>query len=319
MRDDTWGAALHAIQAAVKLPSNLPTLVRGSWLGTFTPNNIVRALAVPGYSPGCLVKAAGLPQKAEGYTPQDLLAAADLLGVKSSSLILAINCMCELALDSGPAGRVWTPLFKEMMAEIEIGYHLGIHVDKIGAEQGMLVGFARLGGLAVLLCSHPSEFSDWYLTTQGKSHPKEAIALFGCEPYQVSALLLQHVGFGAEVAMSAAVTLGHLHPAVVEAKPTIELWNTTFHWLQALKAGERAPRNVAARESLNQMAHVLNGDVVPLHLQALLDSVQQVRAGNSAWTWHLPFNSYEETAQAMVYKVRSKPYGNTWSRALATR
>lgn len=319
MRDDTWGAALQAIQATVRIPSNLPTIVRGSWLGTFTPDTIVRALAIPGYSPECLVKAAGLPQQEGGCSSQYLLTAVDILGVKASSLILAINCICELVLDSGPAGRVWTPLFKDMMAEIEIGHHLGFHADAIGTEQGMLVGFARLGGLAALLGSHPAEFSDWYLATQGKSSSKEAIARFGCEPYQVSALLLQHLGFGAEIAMSAAVTLGHLHPAVVEAKPSLDLWNTTYHWLHALKAGERAPRNDIARDSLPDIARFFNEEPIPVHLQALLDAVHQVRTGESSWTWHLPRDSYEETAQAIVYKVKSKPYGSTWSRGLATR
>jgi hypothetical protein len=249
----------------------------------------------------------------------EIEAAVEALGVRASAIIIAINTICEATLDSGPAARVWTPIFKEMMSEIEIGYHFGSSAGSVGFEKGMLIGFSRLAGLAVLLASHPVAFTDWYLRTGGSSSSEDAIATFGCEPYQVSSLLMQRLGLGPEIALGAAVTLGDLHPSVVEAKPIIQTWQAAFCWVQALKAGERRPMNKAALTFFPELADYVDSSVLPLHLEMLFEEVEKLRTGHSLWTWHLPLDSYEETAKAIVYKVRSKPYGTTWSRGLATR
>jgi hypothetical protein len=130
---------------------------------------------------------------------------------------------------------------------------------------------------------------------------------------------MQRLGLGPEIALGAAVTLGDLHPSVVEAKPIIQTWQAAFCWVQALKAGERRPMNKAALTFFPELADYVDSSVLPLHLEMLFEEVEKLRTGHSLWTWHLPLDSYEETAKAIVYKVRSKPYGTTWSRGLATR
>jgi hypothetical protein len=92
-----------------------------------------------------------------------------------------------------------------------------------------------------------------------------------------------------------------------------------FHWVQALKAGKRRPVDIAARDFFPELAEHVESDPLPAHLEILFEEVGKLRAGHSLWTWHLPLDSYEETAKAIVYKVKSKPYGSNWSRGLATR
>jgi len=319
MGNDTWEEAYRAVHHAISIPSNLPSVVRASWLGTITPAEFVHALSVPGYAPQCLLRAAQLVKQGERLRAAEVQAAVEVLGVRASATILAINTICEATLDSGPASRVWTPLFKDMMSEIEIGYHLGSSAEQLGFEKGMLVGFSRLAGLAVLLASHQAVFSDWYQRTGGRGDAQETVEIFGCEPYQVSSLLMQRLGLGAEIAMGAAVTLGSLDPSVVERKPTIETFKAAFHWLHALKAGLKHPGDPAALSFFPEMSELKQCEVLPMHLEMLFEEVLKIRSGHSQWTWHLPLDSYEETAKAIVYRVKSKPYGTTWSRGLATR
>ena len=319
MNGDTWGEAQKAIHNSLNIPSNLSSLVRGCWAGITTPAEFVHALSVPGYSPKCLLRAAHIVAKQKKIRVSEIEAAVEALGVRASAIIIAINTICEATLDSGPAARVWTPIFKEMMSEIELGYHFGSSAGSVGAEKGMLIGFSRLAGLAVLLVSHPAAFTEWYLRTGGACSSDDAIATFGCEPYQVSSLLLQRLGLGPQNALGAAVTLGALHPSVVEAKPVIQTWMAAFHWVQALKAGKRRPVDIASRDFFPELAEHVESDPLPAHLEILFEEVGKLRAAHSLWTWHLPLDSYEETAKAIVYKVKSKPYGSNWSRGLATR
>ena len=319
MSRDTWGEAQKALHNSLTIPSNLSSLVRGSWARTTTPDEFVHALSIPGYSPRCLLRAAHIVAGHDKIRASEIVAAVETLGVRASAIIIAINTICEATLDSGPAARIWTPIFKEMMSEIEIGYHFGSSTSSVGFEEGMLIGFSRLAGLAILLASHPATFTDWYHRTGGAGSSEDAIATFGCEPYQVSSLLLQKIGLGPDVALGAAVTLGALHPSVIEAKPVIQTWQAAFHWVQALKAGYRRPANIASRDFFPELAEHVESEVLPVHLEMLFEEVGKLRGGHSLWTWHLPLDSYEETAKATVYKVRSKPYGSSWSRGLATR
>jgi hypothetical protein len=247
----------------------------------------------------------------------ELVAAVDVLGVKASSLILAINCICERTLDSGPATRIWSPLFKEMMSEIEIGYHLGLSLDRVGHERGMLIGFSRLAGLALLLVAKPKEFTAWYETTRGDIEGDRNIALtFGCEPYQVSSILMQHLGLGTEVALATASTLAGADTTVIEEQPTLQTWRATYHWLHALKNGEESPSCEISRAAFEELCSPHGPHRVPEHLAILRDQVSEVRTAQSLWTWHLPFSTYEETAQAIVYRVNSNAKGTTWTKGL---
>jgi hypothetical protein len=317
--EDTWDEAHRAVHHSLPIPSNLPSLVRASWSGAIKPPEFVHAFSVPGYTPHCLLRAAQIVRQGEKLTAAEIQSAVEILGVRASAVILAINTICEATLDSGPAARIWTPLFKEMMSEIEIGYHFGSSAEHVGFEKGMLVGFSRLAGLVVLLASNQPAFTDWYQRTGGQSSAEEAVATFGCEPYQVSSLLMQRLGLGPEIAIGTAVTLGALHPSVVEAKPTIQIFNAAFHWIHALKAGRKRPCNPEALQLFPELSQLSESEVLPVHLEMLFEEVDKLRNGHSIWTWHLPLDSYEETARAIVYKVKSKPYGATWSRGLATR
>jgi hypothetical protein len=204
-----------------------------------------------------------------------------------------------------------------MMSEIEIGYHLGLSLDRVGHERGMLVGFSRLAGLALLLISDQKTFGAWYETTKGDAtHRRETSLAFGCEPYQISSILMQHLGLGTEVALATASTLAGDDSTIIEAQPSLQTWRATYHWLHALKNGYESPSCETARATFSELCAPHDIQRVPEHLALLREQVAEVRESQSLWTWHLPYATYEETANAIVYRVNSNANGTTWTKGL---
>jgi hypothetical protein len=316
VHEDSWQIAYEAVKATAKIPANLPHIMRACWNDMMGTTEFVRVLGSPGFSARCLLRAAHLPQLSEQPQAPELHAAVDILGAKAAAVMLAINCICEKTLDSGPANRIWSPIFKEMMSEIEIGYHFGTTIDQVGHERGMLIGFSRLAGLAILLMRFPDQFATWYADTEGKSSPQQDLQAFGCEPYQVSSILMQHLGLGADIALATAATLGDLDTTVVEVKPNMHSWRASFRWLQALKNGQDAPECEDSRRTFAELCIAPGEARVPHHITLLHEQVAEVRKSQSLWTWHLPLPTYEETAKAIVYRVNSNACGTTWTKGL---
>jgi hypothetical protein len=318
LQDESWSHAYTIVRSTARIPVNLPHLMRACWNDLVSPAEFVRLLAIPGLPLRSLYRAAKLPQVSESIKQPELVNAVNILGVKASALILAINCICERTLDSGPATRVWTPLFKEMMSEIEIGYHLGLSLEGVGHEQGMLVGFSRLAGLALLLIKDQKAFAEWHEQTDGDpTHRRETSLAFGCEPYQISSILMQHLGLGTEVALATASTLAGGDFTIIEAQPSIQTWRGTYHWLHALKNGDLFPSCAIARATFSELCRPHEDlDRIPDHLAMLQEQVAAVREAQSLWTWHLPYDTYEETAKAIVYRVNSNENGTIWTKGL---
>lgn len=290
--------------------------MRTCWHGAVSVPQFVHLLAGPGLPTRCLLRAANIPHLGEEASATELREAVEILGVKASAVMLAINCICERTLDSGPSNRIWSPLFKEMMSEIEVGYHLGTSVERVGHEQGMLVGFSRLAGLVVLLTRFPDAFTRWYTDTAGSDNSAKTLSTFGCEPYQVSSILMQHLGLGAEIAIATASILGGIDNQIIELKPTMKNWAATYHWIHALKNGHDAPSCAESRAAFAELSPKGAATHTPEHLALLREQVEELRQSQSKWTWHLPLPSYEETAKAIVYRVNSNACGTTWTKGL---
>jgi hypothetical protein len=168
--------------------------------------------------------------------------------------------------------------------------------ESLGCEHGMLVGFSQWAGSAVLLGRNARAYSELLDSFAGPQSPRsEALRVFGCETYQAGSLVLQQLGFGADVATAAAVSVGDLQAA--------------RRWVTALKSGVKYPSDLAAQQAFPELVLPplceLGRDEVPAHLAMLYENIGKVRSENSKWTWHLPKDSYEESARE-VAKYRSK-------------
>jgi len=233
-KDPTWEEAQRIVVSQLLIPSPLLNLVRNSWSGVLAPDAFIRMSGFTGLNPSCLLDAAELPN--DGSTPrsQDLLRAVQTLGIRFSAVVLAVNVTVRCVLKSKP-GSGWKDLLVKLANDMEIGYKLGVRVGDIGLEGGLLLGFSNYAGVGLLSSAKKEEFKTWKrdLAKFGKLGRKKEIEIFGCEPYQVSALTLQHLGFGTDLAFGVALALGGLNPKHISVDPSIMRWRAGLEWLAA--------------------------------------------------------------------------------------
>lgn len=316
-RDTTWEHALEAVRSTLRVPSALSTLIRGAWGGILGPKEFMRLLGFPGCNSNALLRAASITPKKEIADAGEVESAVELLGVRASAVMLSINFVCQSVLESAPPERIWTPVLKDMMSEVEIGYHFGLSADSLGCEHGMLIGFSQWAGIAVLLGRNPREFSNWQDSPEGAAiNRNESLRIFGCESYQAGSLVLQQLGFGADIATAAAITVGELEAGLVELSPEVATWAAARRWVSALQNGDKYPSDAAAQKAFPELVLPvmceLGRDEPPAHLAMLYENISKVRSERSKWTWHLPKETYEESAREMA-KCRSS-HGYSTSR-----
>lgn len=276
-------------------------LIRLAWNGAVEHKELVRMLGFSRLNLNCLLDAAGLAP--EGKPPDAALLerALDTLGIRYTSVVLGINLTCAAILGTRPPS-LWKRLFQEMMTWIEIGYRIGAKVPELGVEGGVLMGFANAAGLGLLLAENATAFKKWYAPPKGPTTPFPA-ALFGCEPFQVSAFALQQLGYGHETAIAAALGSSKLKPKKVEYNRRTKYWHAALLWIEALREGRSYPAEPEIRQVFPEIAppreqqHGQN-----LTLEVLYTEVAKVRSEGSTWTWHLPKPSYDQTMQVLGLK-----------------
>jgi hypothetical protein len=272
----------------------------------------MRILGFVGMTPKCLLRAADISVDGEERRHhQDVERAVALLGVRASAVVLGINYVCQTVLDKNPPDKLWASLFREMMNLVEIGYKFGSRADGIGAEGGMLMGFARSVGLAVLLAEYPREFNDWFVKTRGVDNPHLVKNSFGCESYQVGAAAIQQLGFGSDIAIASALAVGHLNHDLIEVPDSIMHWKAAYLWIESLRNGQSYPQDIASRHCFNGLVPPTPGQPCHPSLGSLYNQVAQVRRRQSGWMWHLPANNYEETMKMLTERRKQKDYSTS--------
>ncbi len=317
--DSTWASALDLVKSTLDIPTVLPPLVKNSWSGLYESKDFMHAIGFPGSNPRSLMRAAHIVALNKEDTPADVERAVAILGVRFSSVIVAINFVSQAALAQRPAEGLWMPLFRDTMTAIEIGYRFGALSSDIGVEGGALMGFSSYAGQMVLLAHDSQRFSEWRSNGCDTNSHLRALELFGCEPYQVGALTLQQLGFGPEIALAAALASGNLHHELVEVVPVVQRWKAAFNWIDAIRRGAPFPADVescAAFEHLLQPA--ANGDIpqaqgdthVPTsHVPTWLT---EIALNSSDWMWHLPKDSYEATIRLLSSPRQTTVKGKVW-------
>jgi hypothetical protein len=321
--DESWERALQVSREALKIPSVLPTLVKNSWSGNYTVNDFMHGIGFPGWSPRSLLWAAKLGALEGGGSVADIKRAVARLGVSSAATVVAVNFVCCAALIGKPSQKLWLPVFRDLMTGVEIGHCFGSTADGVGPDGGMVIGLAQNVGLVVLLAHNLEIFTTWHNKTNGVCTPKLCRELFGCEPYQVGALTLQQLGFGPEMALAAAISnsLFGKELQVIDASHATTKWKAAFKWVEALLGGASFPVDTDARSMFNEQLGVQEDGELNEQLLQFYTRVAEIRRDRSAWIWHLPKGSYEETiihlegvpaaspAATTVQKAPRKPAG----------
>jgi|GEM_PF-1446634 len=312
-RDEpSWSYALEIVKSTLDIPTALPPLIKNCWSGLYKTPDFMHAIGFPGWAPRSLMQAANLLIEDGNGSVEDVERAVEALGVRLAGVVVAVNFVCRAALMKRPTTELWAPLFRETMTAIEVGYHFGSIAPEIGVEGGILLGFSNNAGLTVLLANDPLIFGEWLAGRHAHDAHQRAIKTFGCEPYQVGALALQQLGFGPEIALAAALANGSLHHELIEVSPMVSTWKAGVNWVQALTRGIPFPTDTESRLAFKHLLPPQLDGSLAQELQGFHAQLAEIRGNSSAWTWHLPRATYEETESYLAAPRKTTVKGKIW-------
>lgn len=281
--DQSWETARNVAKECLSPPSALSRLIRNSWNGSMTAKGIVEILVGIPLPPTPFIRAAQLFDPAAA----DLESSIGALGFRGAASVAAVYFSCAALTSLGDSERARAATLQSVADSIEIGYHFGLSASPIGPDVGILIGFAQSIGPALLSLRHRLSAEEARNVMRGAIPSTQLLAQFECEPYQVSALALQRLGFGVDFASAATMALGNPNMELISNNADANAWSAASEWISALILGRAKPRrHCAAAYFPDLSAAESEGTELPLHLQMLNSCVDAVRDGHSAWTWH---------------------------------
>jgi hypothetical protein len=282
--DPTWDKALNVARKCLTPPSILARLVHNSWTSSISMKEFLYALDTMSFPSAAFIQAAQLLD--ESISSRE--PAVTKLGFKGAASVAAVHFACGAIAAKCKAGELRNLILQKLMDSIEIGYHFGLSTTAIGPETGVLIGFAQRIGGALLITDGLPPVADAQSVLNSTLSRHELIHAFGCEPYQVSSLALQRLGFGPEFASAAAFAIGHLNHELVTKDQMVRDWWAASDWISALIAGEERPKRRSSAEHFPELRYSAEASCeIPLHLQALASSIGSVRDSHSHWNWHV--------------------------------
>jgi hypothetical protein len=281
--DPSWGKALAVAHEYLAPPGALVRLVRNSWRGAISSQDFIQTLQVAPIPTAPFIRAAQLNDP----SITEIEAAVASLGFKGSASVAAVHFACGAIIAQCSSERMRRTILQHIMDSIEIGYHFGLGASAIGPDTGTLIAFAQSIGPALLAIKCASTPLEAKPILSGVLSQRESLERFECEPYQVSSLALQRLGFGPEFASAAVMALGNLNHEMATSNPLVRDWWAASDWISALMNGRAAPARKSSRTHFPELADFCKSVAeLPLHLQMLTAQVENVREKHSEWAWY---------------------------------
>lgn len=297
-KDETWETAGRVVARTLNFPSTAWLLIRQAWISPVSEKEFLKLLGFSRLNPLALFAAAELPIPTEKLEVAEAERALQVLGIRFSAVVLAINYSCRAALMSKPP-QLWIKIYSDLITDTEIGYKMGLKTFELGGEGGALMGFSRHIGKALLLSNEPKSYRNWQQKTHDgqESDKKCELEFFGCQPYQVAALALQQLGFGSSVSFGMACGAAPYFSDEMNLDSETMRWKAAYVWLEALIAGRNYPADLSLRNYFRELTPQQSGQSPNLTLQSLYVEISKIRQNGSKWIWHLPKWSYEKTVE----------------------
>ncbi len=133
-------------------------------------------------------------RKALQILPADIVAAAAV-----------IHAVCR-RLASREFERIWRPILDDALLRARIGYMTGMLDPAFGSGRGMLAGFSGRCGLCILIAAGDLDQArkSLEMLASGSEIGEVGLRIYGCEPLQVSAMVLSASGCGRDAALGIA-------------------------------------------------------------------------------------------------------------------
>lgn len=275
--DDSWQDAYDFVSEHVVIPSHVQRVFRLAWLGILDPDEFFKVLGFSRLSLTTLMGAAEVkPQEMEGLR-HAIDQALMVLGIRLTAVVLAVDYICQqCSKEDSPAV---TALIQELMADVEMGYHLGAKTHDLGIEGGALLGFARHAGR--LVAQHADKHLRRYLMG---STPDNNGGRAPFETYQLTSCLIQRLGFGTDVAVGVALGAGMMKTSHLELSSDVLRWKAGYAWLDALKTGRSYPRDPDMRSFFEELVPPRAGER-NMQLEVLYTEIGRIKSNGSEWMW----------------------------------
>ena len=167
------------------------------------------------------------------------------LQVLPGDVVAAVSVIHAISrrIQSHDHERIWRPILDDALLRCRIGCALGELSPTFGRGRGMLSGFAGRAGLVVLISSGTLEQArkSLELLATGTDTSKVGLEVYGCDPIQVSAMLLSASGCGRDAAFGTVSysLFDPKNPSEIEPQVAQE----QFNWLAAFAIIENIRTN----------------------------------------------------------------------------
>lgn len=175
--------------------------------------------------------------------------------------------------------RIWRPILEDALLRSQIGFFIGERVSDFGAGRAMLAGFAGRAGLAVLIATGDIDQARSALErmASGEDIGETGLQIYGCEPLQVSAMLLSAAGCGRDAALG---TVSYSLRSLMDRAAMDEhhkSWHFAYRINDLLRMGK-------ASEVLDEEWNKL-GFTDPQDREQLVEVVRLMLRRGTAWGW----------------------------------
>ncbi|MBN8548837.1 MAG: hypothetical protein J0M12_05945 [Deltaproteobacteria bacterium] len=179
--------------------------------------------------------------------------------------------------------RIWRPILDDAILRSQIGFFVGGQDPSFGAGRGMLAGFAGRSGLAVLIASGDLEQARKALEmlATGAEIKNVGMALYGCDPIQISAMMLSASGCGRDAAYgTVSYSSAHsieLQAGADEAGKSQAAWHSAFLITEYVRTArlDKVPPEIWARLNFTDTVSKNN----------LADRAKNALRRGHGWNW----------------------------------
>lgn len=197
--------------------------------------------------------------------------------VAAVAVLYAVN----KRLSTSQHDRIWRPILEDALLRARLGLLVGPRDPLFGAGRGILAGYAGRCGLAILIAQGDLDQARKALEMLATGSPikKVGLAVYACDPLQISALTLTAAGCGHDAAfgtVSYSIDPQYRDNAFRENEEQ-QRWLATFSLIESLRTGNisELPKEVLSRFSLEEPA---------VQEELLAEAKKIVRRGHG-WSW----------------------------------
>ncbi len=163
--------------------------------------------------------------------------AVKAIGYDTAAALCVLHGVCR-RISTTLIERIWVPIIDDALLRAQIGSQIGGYCPAFGKGRGLLAGFCGRAGLAVQIAAADMTRAQRALESlaAGMDIRVAGLSIYGCDPLQVSAMMLASAGVSAEAAFGVA-GFSENGRGITPKTPSY-LWLSTFSATEYLRMDE---------------------------------------------------------------------------------